>query len=317
MSDSFPTAVIISAKNAAGTIAHAVRSALRQSCVTEVVVVDDGSTDGTGAAARACDDGTGRLKVIRFEVNRGPAAGRNAAIAASSAPFLCVLDADDFMGPQRLETLYARWGGEPWDLLADDMYFASDYSPTATFDRLLPDDAALPRDLDLEAFGKGNLPHKGGRRRQLGFLKPVIRRALLDKYAIRYDEGLRLGEDLVFYAECMIRGGRYLIVPACGYYAVQCETSLSAVHGTQDLARLHDALDAFIKHWEARGRDTGTLRDFVRDTRHRLAFRRALDAKRERGLAGAARALRGHLDSMPYIVREVARAKLGRMLQRA
>ncbi|MGZ3275849.1 MAG: glycosyltransferase family 2 protein [Caulobacteraceae bacterium] len=312
MSGSFPTAVIITAKNAAGTIGYAVRSALAQSCVTEVVVVDDGSSDGTGEVASACDDGGGRLKILRFDVNRGPSAGRNAAIEASSAPFLCVLDADDFMGEQRLERLFAQ-GGEDWDLLADDMYFASDYGPDSTFDRLLPDDERLPRELDLDAFGAGNLPHKTGHRRELGFLKPVIRRALLDRHAIRYDERLRLGEDLLFYAGCMLEGGRFRVVQACGYYAVQHPASLSAQHRTEDVEALHQALVEFLDEADVRGRPVGALRDFVRFTRNRLAFRRALDAKRERGLAGLARALAEHPASTPFIVREVARAKLGRL----
>lgn len=309
MSQSFPTAVIVTAKNAAGTIAYAVRSALAQSCVVEVVVVDDGSSDGTGEAASACDDGSGRLTILRFDVNRGPSAGRNAAIEASSAPFLCVLDADDFMGEQRLERLFAE-GGDDWDLLADDMYFASDYGQESTFDRLLADDEVLPRTLDLDAFGAGNLPHRTGHRRELGFLKPVMRRALLDRYAIRYDERLRLGEDLLFYARCMLEGGRFRVVQACGYYAVQHPDSLSAQHRTQDVDALHDALIAFVAEADARGRPVGALRDFVRFTRNRLAFRRALDAKRERGLAGLTRTLAQHLDSTPFIVREVARAKL-------
>ena len=71
------TAVLITAKDAEGTAAKAVASALAQAVVSEVVFVDDGSRDGTSSAARAADDGSGRLQLIRLAENRGPARGRN------------------------------------------------------------------------------------------------------------------------------------------------------------------------------------------------------------------------------------------------
>ena len=88
--------VIIAAKNAQETIGRAVRSALAEPEVAEVVVVDDGSNDRTMAAAAEADDGSKRLDIIRFRVNRGPSAARNHAIAISRAPLISILDADDF-----------------------------------------------------------------------------------------------------------------------------------------------------------------------------------------------------------------------------
>ena len=76
--------VIIAARNAARTIPAAIASALREAEVAEVVVVDDASTDDTRDVALAADDGSGRLAVIRFDVNRGPSSARNAAIQALS-----------------------------------------------------------------------------------------------------------------------------------------------------------------------------------------------------------------------------------------
>ena len=72
--------VVIAAKDAAATIGRAIRSALAEAEVAEVVVVDDGSADGTGAAALAANDGTGRLAVLPLDRNRGPAFARNHAI---------------------------------------------------------------------------------------------------------------------------------------------------------------------------------------------------------------------------------------------
>ena len=88
MADSATVCVVIAAKNASPTIARAIRSALRERRVAEVVVVDDGSTDGTAETSRAADDGSGRLRVLSLDTNRGPAFARNHAIANSTAPMI-------------------------------------------------------------------------------------------------------------------------------------------------------------------------------------------------------------------------------------
>ena len=99
--------VVIAAWRASGTIGRAVASALAQPEAAEVVVVDDASNDdgATLAAARAADDGTGRLIVLELEKNAGPSTARNTALRASKAEWVAVLDSDDFMQPGRLAKL--------------------------------------------------------------------------------------------------------------------------------------------------------------------------------------------------------------------
>lgn len=84
-------AIVIPVFNGARTIEAAARSALAQDhAATRVVVVDDGSTDGTPAMLAALPGVT----VLRQE-NRGPAAARNAGWrAAADAEFIFFLDAD-------------------------------------------------------------------------------------------------------------------------------------------------------------------------------------------------------------------------------
>ena len=88
------------------TTPRAVASALKQPETAEVVVVDDASGDdgATLRAAEAADDGSGRLKVFALPRNAGPSAARNAAIRASKAAWIAILDSDDqqqqlFLGP--------------------------------------------------------------------------------------------------------------------------------------------------------------------------------------------------------------------------
>jgi len=303
------TAVIITAKNAAVTAAKAITSALAQSVVSEVVFVDDGSTDGTALVAAAADDGSGRLRIIREEQNRGPAFGRNRAIDASSAPFLCILDADDFMAPDRLATLFQR-GGDDWDLLADDMLFTDGPDETKVFDRLLSSEFALPCELTLSQFALGNLPRKNRYRRELGFLKPVIRRSFVQSFDIQYDERLRLGEDLLYYAECLIAGARFRVIEPCGYYSVQTSDSLSGAHRTQDIAALYQALVEFERRAKAAGRPVDKLPVYTRYVRRNLAVRTALDAKRIGGWRGFLASVRQTPDNAARVIGDLVWAKL-------
>jgi glycosyltransferase involved in cell wall biosynthesis len=90
-------AVVIAVHNGADFLAEALHSLNAQDLSVEVVVVDDGSTDDSGQIARDF----GIETVVRQE-QQGPAAARNTGIAASSAPLLGFLDADDLIPPGAL-----------------------------------------------------------------------------------------------------------------------------------------------------------------------------------------------------------------------
>jgi glycosyltransferase involved in cell wall biosynthesis len=115
--------VVIAAYQAVGTIAEAVESALGQTePPVEVVVCDDGSTDGTGAALAPYRS---RIVYIRQE-NRGQSAARNAAARHAKGDFLALLDADDVYLPDRLDALAELAGARPdLDVLTADAFLES------------------------------------------------------------------------------------------------------------------------------------------------------------------------------------------------
>jgi hypothetical protein len=93
--------VVIPAYNAEPFIDEAITSVLRQTYPhVEVIVVNDGSTDGTRARAAAYGN---RIRVVERRSSGGfPGAVRNTGIAHCSGDFICFLDADDVMVADRL-----------------------------------------------------------------------------------------------------------------------------------------------------------------------------------------------------------------------
>ena len=100
--------VVVPLFNKAAYIARALESIRRQTWTDfEVVVVDDGSTDGGGAIAAQFADP--RFRVVT-QPNRGQGAARNRGIAEASGELIAFLDADDAWEPLFLEAV----GGLAW-----------------------------------------------------------------------------------------------------------------------------------------------------------------------------------------------------------
>lgn len=307
MTSSIPTVcVIIAAKNADATIGRAVSSSLRQPRVSEVVMVDDGSRDATAEASLAADDGSGRLRILRLDENRGPAFARNHAIAQSHAPFIAILDADDFFLNGRFDEML---DGDDWDFVADNIVFIDERS----VDRAappVPRFEAAPRFLNLSEFIDGNISRRGASRGEIGFLKPVMRRDFLEAHGLHYDDKLRLGEDYDLYVRALLKGVRYKIVHRCGYAAVVRADSLSGKHRTEDLKRLHEADRAILASQQMSSSARNKLERHARHIRRRYELRHFLDLKARGGLVEAGFYGLTHPASLPAIVGGIVRDKL-------
>jgi succinoglycan biosynthesis protein ExoU len=298
-------AVIIAAKDAGSTIARAVRSALAQPEATEVVVVDDGSRDGTAQIAADCDDGSGRLRVLR-QSNKGPSAARNAAIETTFAPFLCVLDADDFFAEGRLGAIFAA-AGTDWELAGDRLLLAKQDAEDGPYERwrsALP----VPFQLALADFVNGNITQAEHPRQELGYLKPLIRRSFLDANRLRFRENIWLGEDFLLYTEILMLGGRFRTVENYGYVSIQRPNSLSHNHPADRLGALWQASQAVMSaaHLSPAGRQA--FEAYSTSLRERWLFHRALEAKQQGRWAEVVRLVL----SRPGLLREAVQARVTR-----
>jgi glycosyltransferase involved in cell wall biosynthesis len=97
--------LVVPAYNEERTIGELLRRAAACPLRTEIVVVDDGSTDGTAAVLAAMDDEIPRLKAIRHERNRGKGAAVRSGIALTTGDVVVIQDADLEYDPADLPRL--------------------------------------------------------------------------------------------------------------------------------------------------------------------------------------------------------------------
>lgn len=99
--------VVIPLFNKGSCIARAIRSVLDQTVpCSDIVVVDDGSTDGGHRVVEGIEDG--RIRLL-WQQNQGPSAARNKGIEEAHGELIAFLDADDEWKPWFLESIVQLW----------------------------------------------------------------------------------------------------------------------------------------------------------------------------------------------------------------
>jgi succinoglycan biosynthesis protein ExoU len=233
--------VLIAAWNNANTISRAVRSALSDGYVNRVIVIDDGSTDDTFSVVNLLKNEVGhRLVLQRLERNEGPSVARNRGLGLSTAPWVAILDGDDYFLPSRIGALLGASEGA--DLVEDDqiqVMEGKDNDPAFTGEFLIGHETTIT--LDLATFVAQNLNKRARLRKEFGFLKPIMRRSFLDLCQLRYDEALRLGEDFTLYTRMLAAGAVFKVIPSRTYVSVVRSNSISGNHSKRDLERLRDS----------------------------------------------------------------------------
>ena len=104
--------------NVEGYVEHCIRSILDQSFADfEIVAIDDGSTDSTGAVLDSLAAGDQRLRVLRQE-NMGLGPTKNQIVREARGIFLVFVDADDWIAPDCLEESHHRAVADDLDIVA-------------------------------------------------------------------------------------------------------------------------------------------------------------------------------------------------------
>lgn len=200
--------VIVPVYNCERFLAEAVASVRAQGVpVHELIVVDDGSTDGSAAIARSVAD-----RVIS-QANLGIGAARNTGIAAAGGDLLAFLDSDDLWSPDKLALQMAALDADP------------------SLDMVLG---------EVVQF-RGDVTAAGDGEREPGYLAGamIIRRAAFDRVGT-FDPTLRVGEFIDWHARAVDAGLRSRMIPAVVLYRRLHDANLGlrAANSRVDYARV-------------------------------------------------------------------------------
>ncbi|WP_196053561.1 glycosyltransferase family 2 protein [Paracoccus lichenicola] len=196
--------VIIPAYNRVDQIGRAIASCLAQTCPDfEIIVVDDGSRDGTADAVEAMDDP--RIRCIR-QANAGASAARNTGARAARGSYLAFLDSDDEFLPSKLERLSAaiQADGQAEGQADRTVWYSPLFFDRGPGNRMIKPDRAIGPD---EPVGDYLFADDG--LMQTSTL--VIPRALF--LQVGFDTGLRCLEDLDLCLRLEEAGARFRMLP--------------------------------------------------------------------------------------------------------
>jgi glycosyltransferase involved in cell wall biosynthesis len=276
--------VVMAAHDNAATIGEAIESVLGQTRSDwELIVVDDGSRDGTPDVAEEFADP--RIRVLRQPENRGPGAARNRGISLAQASVVCPLDSDDLWLPEYLETMASALASAPRAAVAHSDAWVFDEGTGRVRKRSAVDMQNPPKPIpdDPQAFLVELL------RRNFVYYSVAARRESLLAVG-GYDERLWVGEDWELWLRLAAAGHRFAFVPRLlGLHRKRAgsltSTSERLLAGRQEVYRV------VAEDWDA----TAEIRDLaltMGQARELRARRRAAVALLFAPLAGLRRRLR-------------------------
>ena len=174
----------------------------------EIICVDDGSTDNGAMIVKAIQQSDSRISLLQHEhMNAGTA--RNVGFSKAKGEYVLFLDSDDFISHTYIEGLYAPIAkGEQLDLVHGGCTNWKNGKP-AGINQLYEDYIGDEPDIVFEKF-------RGLTFSKLFRLENV--KTWADGQGLRFDENMRIAEDMAFTLDYLLTVKRYAFVSEVGYY---------------------------------------------------------------------------------------------------
>ena len=213
--------VIVPCYNVEGYLERCLDSLVRQNIdadAYEVLLIDDGSTDGTGVI---CDRYAAQYPQVQaiHQANAGQGAARNAGLDLAQGKYIFFVDSDDFVAENCFQQLLKLADSEKLDVLAFHHQKVEEYEIT--------DVGSIKVKEEVNVMGGVEFLSANGWAANVWWY--IVRRSFVEEKCLRFPVGHML-EDISFTLEMFLSARRVAKVNAVCYYYVQ--HSQSIMHNT-------------------------------------------------------------------------------------
>ncbi len=233
----FRISIIVPIYNTADDLPRCIESIRAQSYQnTEIILVDDGSTDQSLSICRNYAEIDERIRVIAQE-NQGNNAARKAGLRASTGDYIAFVDSDDWIEERLLELLMAAAEGGCADMIISNVFM------------IYPDGRKIERKNPIETGTyrnpKEDVKHLFyyGRQSDYGILPflfgKLYRRNLLVKAMEKIGDQIRYDEDRALVWTCLLQNITVVFLEDAAYYYCQRENGLVRSKDEMYLAKVN------------------------------------------------------------------------------
>lgn len=200
--------IIVPIYNVEKYLRRCIDSILSQTFISfELLLIDDGSTDASGAI---CDEYAlmDRRIYVTHQINRGVSAARNVGLDKSVGKYVCFVDSDDWVTSDYLATLMEQVQG--FDVLFFGFFLR--YNDESSMSLSLRRQCAvneIEKEQLMLSLCKNDTSYN-----VLGYtFDKIFRRNLIEKYNLRFDENICLGEDEIFALAYCLKAQYLKVIP--------------------------------------------------------------------------------------------------------
>jgi glycosyltransferase involved in cell wall biosynthesis len=212
---------------------------------TEILVINDGSTDGTYETANNVLSKSGmNYRIFSYFPNRGVAYARNTGLSNAHGKYVVFLDGDDMFDPDMLSLLYkeAARCDEQCDIV---LCGHRKFEPVTGKNKMFPLKLSTLRGRSIQQLVAMRILNK-----LEASLCALYRLELLSSCGLRFTEGCLAGEDGEFFIKALSRSHRISFIEDCPYIYIQHETMGSRQPKSKDtlIRRYEDNLNSVVRY---------------------------------------------------------------------
>lgn len=254
MNSMYKLSVIIPIYNGEKYLPECLESLAAQSIFgsMQVILVNDGSTDGSG---RICSDfaAVNRNAVFIDRQNGGVSAARNAGLDAAEGEYIGFIDSDDTVAPDYYERLLNAADENGCDMAFGGMTFdrkeGRREAPAFCESGMIIEREDIPKMFAGKMLRDGN---------QNSVWSKVLRKNVIQANHIRFPVGIKIAEDKLFVLEFLKYCQRAVCVDGCGYFYRDVQES--AMHSKSRIQLLLAVSEAEVAAFTALGLDEKNVR---------------------------------------------------------